>query len=168
MRRVMVETPYAGDVEWNVMYARRCMADALKRGEAPMLSHLLYTQVLDDTKPDERDLGINAGLAWRKSAEAGIFYLDLGISSGMMRAAELYTVEEIPIEERYLLNPPKAGTLRNPWLDARALRRAQLNGWREVTDDDRDYGGTLMWCVPARPGFNETRSTRSDLIMRYR
>ena len=57
---VCIESPFAGNVEFNVEYAKLAMKDSLSRGEAPFLSHLLYTQVLDDTKPDERGWGISA------------------------------------------------------------------------------------------------------------
>lgn len=82
---VDLESPYAGDVEANLEYARRCMADSLKRGEFPIASHLLYTQpgILDDTIPEERMLGINAGKAWAKHAVKTVVYIDRGISSGM-------------------------------------------------------------------------------------
>ena len=85
MKLVIVESPYAGGVSENVAYAREAMADCLRRGEAPYASHLLYTQpgVLDDGKPDERELGIEAGLAWGDCADATVVYTDLGISSGM-------------------------------------------------------------------------------------
>lgn len=84
-RLVILESPYAGDVERNVTYARACLRDSLLRGEAPIASHLLYTQpgVLDDNIPDERMQGINAGIAWRFAAEGSIVYTDLGISKGM-------------------------------------------------------------------------------------
>lgn len=84
-RLVILESPYAGDVERNVSYARACMADCLRRGEAPYASHLLYTQpgVLDDTIASERALGINAGFAWGEVAAARVVYTDLGISGGM-------------------------------------------------------------------------------------
>lgn len=85
MRRVIVESPYSGNVERNERYGRACLADCLARGESPLASHLLYTQpgVLDDTKPDERARGIAAGFAWRRVADATVFYVDLGTSSGM-------------------------------------------------------------------------------------
>lgn len=85
MRLVIVESPYAGNVERNVAYARRCVRDALARGEAPIASHLLYTQptILDDNIPSERQWGIDAGLAWRRVADASVVYTDLGISRGM-------------------------------------------------------------------------------------
>lgn len=52
MRRVIVESPYAGDIERNMRYLRACLADCLRRGEAPFASHAIYTQpgVLDDSE----------------------------------------------------------------------------------------------------------------------
>lgn len=90
MRLVILESPYAGDVEQNVRYARACLADCLRRGEAPLASHLLYTQpgVLDDGVPAERQLGINAGHAWIDAADAVVAYTDLGISRGMLQGIE--------------------------------------------------------------------------------
>ena len=85
MRLVIVESPYAGDVARKQRYARACLADCLARGEAPFASHLLYTQpgVLDDKRPEERTLGIAAGLAWAVHASATVVYMDLGVSRGM-------------------------------------------------------------------------------------
>jgi hypothetical protein len=85
MRRVIVESPYAGDIEKNLRYVRACMADCLSRGEAPFASHALYTQpgVLRDEDPEERKLGIYAGFEWRAAADATVVYMDLGVSTGM-------------------------------------------------------------------------------------
>lgn len=85
MRRVILESPFAGDIETNLRYARAALKDCLKRGEAPFASHLLYTQpgVLDDFDPEERMWGIHAGFEWNKVAEASVVYTDLGISKGM-------------------------------------------------------------------------------------
>jgi hypothetical protein len=82
---VYLESPYAGDVEKNVKYARACMKDCLERGEFPFASHLLYTQegVLDDNIEEERELGITAGFAWAVYATKTVVYKDLGISPGM-------------------------------------------------------------------------------------
>jgi len=70
MRRVIVESPFAGNVERNVAFARACLRDCLMRGEAPFASHLLYTQpgVLNDNIPEERALGINAVLVWAEKS----------------------------------------------------------------------------------------------------
>lgn len=116
MRRVILESPYAGDVARNVAYARRCLRDCLGRGEAPIASHLLYTQdgVLDDAVAAERELGIAAGLAWREVADAVVFYTDLGWSNGMCDALELVEREGIAHEVRHLdgreTPPPRRST----------------------------------------------------------
>ncbi len=102
MRLVIIESPYAGDIEANVEYARRCVRDSLSRGEAPIASHLLYTQpgVLRDEVPDERQWGIDAGLAWRKVAEATIVYIDRGVTKGMKYGIAAAYEANLPIELR--------------------------------------------------------------------
>lgn len=85
MRRVIVESPYAGDIPRNVRYAQDCLRDSLRRGEAPFASHLLYTQpgVLNDKVQEERQIGIEAGFAWGEVCDGVAVYIDLGISAGM-------------------------------------------------------------------------------------
>ena len=103
-RRVIVESPYAGDVETHVAYARAALHDCLSRGEAPIASHLLYTQpgVLNDDVPAERVWGIEAGLAWSHVAEASVVYDDFGISRGMQYGIENARKEGRPVEFRQL------------------------------------------------------------------
>ena len=81
----IVESPYAGEVERNVWYARRAVRHALGLGYAPIASHLLYTQpgILDDLIPEERQWGIDAGLAWGRVADVSLFFTDYGWSRGM-------------------------------------------------------------------------------------
>lgn len=102
MRLVILESPYAGNVEANIAYARICVRDSLRRGEAPIASHLLYTQpgVLNDEIASERQLGIDAGLAWRRVADASVVYTDRGISEGMRKGIEAALETGIPVEYR--------------------------------------------------------------------
>jgi hypothetical protein len=104
MRIVIIESPYAGDVEENVDYARACLADCLRRGEAPYASHLLYTQpgVLRDEVPDERTLGMTAGFEFYRAADLCAVYIDRGISRGMKRGIAIAEEREIPVEYREL------------------------------------------------------------------
>lgn len=101
---VLIESPYRGRTMWdrvrNTTYARRALLDSIARGEAPMASHLLYPQVLDEDDPAGRALGIELGLAWRVRATRGVFYVDLGWSPGMHAALEVYRFERIETEER--------------------------------------------------------------------
>lgn len=97
---VIIESPYAGDVWFNLNYARKCLSDSLARGESPIASHLLHTQVLNDCEPNERRQGIGAGLDWLKVAEKQVFYTDLGWSDGMRQARIEGERLGIEIEER--------------------------------------------------------------------
>jgi hypothetical protein len=99
----IIESPYAGDVEKNVEYARHCVHNSLLLGEAPIASHLLYTQkgILDDNIPEERRMGIDAGLEWIRVAEQVVYYVDNGWSDGM-RASHEYVKTHFP-EKRIIL-----------------------------------------------------------------
>lgn len=92
---VIVESPYAGDIELNTAYARACLLDCFSRNEAPFASHLLYPQVLDEAEPEGRALGIAAGLRigtdiLDSTLGKVVFYEDLGWSPGMHAADEFY------------------------------------------------------------------------------
>lgn len=104
MKLVILESPYAGDIKANVAYARACVRDSLLRGEAPIASHLLYTQpgILDDAVPDERAHGIAAGLAWRAVAHATVVYTDRGITAGMQHGIDAARAAGLPVELRQL------------------------------------------------------------------
>jgi hypothetical protein len=109
MRRVIVESPFASrsgerSRRQNVLYARDCLRDCLRRGEAPLASHLLYTQpgVLRDEIPSEREQGIAAGLAWGAAADATVVYVDHGISAGMQKGIARAKEEGRAIEYRRL------------------------------------------------------------------
>lgn len=102
MKKVILESPYAGDVERNIQYARQCLKDSLNRNEAPIASHLLYTQVLNDNVPNERELGIDAGLVWKDVADLHVFYIDYGMSKGMEYALEKAKENNIKTEFRKL------------------------------------------------------------------
>ncbi len=99
---VVIESPLSGDVERNTRYARACLRDSLLRGEAPLASHLLYTQVLDDTVPAERKQGMEAGFAWNAHAEKVVVYQDLGISGGMQAGILVAQRHGIQVAYRYL------------------------------------------------------------------
>ncbi len=105
MIKVILESPYAGDIERNVKYARMCVRDSILRGESPIASHLLYTQdgILKDEIPEERQLGIDVGLAWKNVADKHVFYIDYGYSNGMLYAKQYSVENNIPIEERKIL-----------------------------------------------------------------
>ena len=120
MRLVILESPYAGDIERNVAYARACLRDSLLRGEAPIASHLLYTQpgVLRDEIPEERAIGIAAGLAWLRVAGATVVYQDLGITEGMKHGIRTALEAGLPVEYRNVprwMRPGEIQEIRQIW-----------------------------------------------------
>lgn len=108
MLRVILESPFAGNFwqRWlNRRYARKCLRDSCMRGEAPLASHLLYTQALDDRNPHERTIGIEAGLAWGSMADATVVYVDRGISRGMQLGCDRAIAEGRPVWRRTIGKP---------------------------------------------------------------
>lgn len=89
MKKVIIESPFAGktalQVASNVAYLHDCIKDSLARGEAPFASHGFYTLYLDDTKPEQRKQGMEAGFAWGEVADTIAIYYDHGLSSGMKK-----------------------------------------------------------------------------------
>ena len=102
MKKVIIESPYSGDIHRNIKYARACLKDSLNRNEAPLVSHLLYTQdgVLDDSIKAKRLQGINAGLVWKEFADLHVFYVDYGMSDGMKYARGFSVGSGVQLEFR--------------------------------------------------------------------
>jgi len=121
---VVIESPFKGksyhETPLNILYARACAHDCLKKGEYPFASHLFYTQdgILDDKNEEERILGINAGIAWGNQASKTVVYIDRGISKGMeygiQRAKESGKIIEyrnLPNYEKFLEKAEKIVTM---------------------------------------------------------
>ena len=119
MTPVILESPFAADTaEDRAAFARyrdACILDCLRNGEAPFASHLMYTDILDDTKPEERKLSVKAGFVWRPFAKLTVVYTDLGISPGMklgIADARRYCDEESPLAHDVVYRELTIGELR--------------------------------------------------------
>ena len=105
MKRVIVESPYAGNIQLNEIYGEFCLHDCLvNHNESPYASHLLYTRkyVLRDEVPTDRKLGIEAGFEWRNVSELTVFYTDLGMTKGMVLGIEDCSKKDRKYEVRKL------------------------------------------------------------------
>lgn len=112
MIRVVIESPYgtkadgtrctAEEVARNLRYLDRCIRDSLALGEAPYASHGFFTSEgrLDDNDPQQRKLGITAGLAWGAAAELVAVYTDHGITAGMRQGIDRHQSNFTKIEYR--------------------------------------------------------------------
>lgn len=116
---------YQKEVNENIEYAQFAANYLIKQGYPSFASHLYYTQpnILDDTIPEEHEIGIQAGFnlldsLWEVVDEENeikklkcnpVFFIDYGISGGMMAALKraqgfLPNGEHMPNGEYYLEN----------------------------------------------------------------
>lgn len=124
-RRVVIESPFGRNVDGsvctpeqyarNTRYLKRCIADSLKRNESPYASHRFFPGVLDDTKPEERKLGIDAGQDWGMCAQLCGVYLDHGETDGMSKSIRRYVDAGIPLEMRRIGPEPDLAMLHCPF-----------------------------------------------------
>jgi hypothetical protein len=94
---VVLESPYAGDVDENKAYAALMTLALAGCGLAAYASHLHLTSFLDDRIPAHRALGIEVGLGIAEAASAVYFGTDLGWSSGMRAAYDVHRRRTRPI-----------------------------------------------------------------------
>ena len=79
---VYICSPFAGDIEKNVVATRTYSRFAVEQGYIPIAPHLLFPQFLNDSDQKERELGLFFGNAiMSKCSEVWVF--GSHISSGM-------------------------------------------------------------------------------------
>ena len=79
---VYICSPYAGNTERNTRKAIQYCQFAIREGAIPVASHLLYPQMLDESKPEDRELGTFFGLVLlTRCFECWVF--GLNITPGM-------------------------------------------------------------------------------------
>lgn len=149
MIRTIIESPFAGDTKKNTEYARAALLDCLRRGEAPIASHLLHTQVLDDSKAEDRLLGMQAGYAWISVAQQMAVYIDRGISDGMKLAVNLAlqdaTAPKIRILGAMTIIPTTAPGPSTPTVVVRSLKYnlsvpVNVYSWAAIVEVHDDSG----------------------------
>jgi hypothetical protein len=87
----------------NIVYARLALLNSLLRGEAPLASHLLYTQVWSE-KPELRANGIKAGVEMHQRVDQVALYVDLGVSGGMKAARDNAQLISVELSTRAILD----------------------------------------------------------------
>jgi hypothetical protein len=93
---VYVCSQYSGNIEVNIKSARRYSRFAVAMGYIPITPHLLFTQFLDDSNDEERELGLFFGnVLMSKCSELWVFgsTISSGMSSEIERAKrKKYTI----------------------------------------------------------------------------
>jgi hypothetical protein len=156
MKRVIIESPYAGHIDQNLAYLAAAIRDCFNRGEAPFASHALYPQVLSEET--ERQLGIHAGFLWWEAAEKIIFYTDRGWSPGMKDALARAVARNKPFETRTLeeIRGPEQAD-RTPSASIRALAESLgiPEGLTSVLSDPGPSNSLASADVPRAGGAEE-------------
>jgi hypothetical protein len=164
MQNVILESPflpsasdiraYAGQysqaelVRQNLIYARLCLENSLQRDEAPIVGHLLYTQL--GIGPEIRERGLKAASEWMRRADGLILFVDLGITQTMQNAATHARLVQTEVSRRtlYRLQPSQvreilADLVLKDWPHLEALRErpsAKLRAVQPIRPIQREDG----------------------------
>lgn len=107
-KAVLVVTPFMAEDPAKAAkmnrYALRATKDSLGKNEAPLASHLFYSEVLNVRNPIERDIGLQSQLTWLKAADIVAVYLDFGITPAMQVAINAAVLKNKRIEYRTIGN----------------------------------------------------------------
>ena len=97
MKKVYLCAPLGGDVHGNIERTKEYAGYALRCGTAPVVPHF-YALILDDSKPEERELGLRAGktLLWFCDE---VWVFGSVFSAGMK--AEIKLAKQLNITIRY-------------------------------------------------------------------
>jgi hypothetical protein len=93
---IFVASPYGGKEE-NLEKARKYCRFVWDRGYTPYAPHLFFPQFLYEDVPEERFLGIEAGLGVMLMCNAVWVFADDGISNGMDKEIDFALKNGIPI-----------------------------------------------------------------------
>lgn len=93
---VYIASPYAGDTEKNVRFAKAACRLAMEEGSTPIAAHLLYPQMLDDSVPEQRELGIRMGLKLLEACSE-LWLCGSRISEGMQEELKAAWKHGVPV-----------------------------------------------------------------------
>lgn len=103
-RLVIIESPYSNDdltmVNRHTLYAKQCLKDSFKRGEAPFSSHILYSDALNYRVRIDKDIGLISHVSWIAVCDLVAVYVDFGLSEGMQLAVNVAKIKHKRIEYR--------------------------------------------------------------------
>ena len=98
MRRAYICSPLSGNISGNIENAQRYARYALECGMAPVVPHF-YALILDDSKKEERSLGMQAGISLLWVCDEVWVFGD-EITEGMKK--EIIFAEKLNIKVKYI------------------------------------------------------------------
>ena len=94
MKLIYIASPYAGEVEQNIQFAKQACRMVMNQGHAFFAPHLIYPHFLNDDDPLQRQTGQNMGLAVLEKCDE-LWVFGSRISPGMTR--EIQEAERLGI-----------------------------------------------------------------------
>ena len=115
--KVYVCSPFAAygcvTIQENIKRAKEYCRYVIRQKKQPVASHLLYPQILDDSKQKEREMGLAFGLSLLKEcSEVYVFCGEDGMVSDGMRL-EIAYARRLMIPVKYINDPKAYG--KGPW-----------------------------------------------------
>ena len=98
MRRAYICSPLSGNISGNIENAKRYARYIFKCGMAPVIPHF-YALVLNDEIPDERKLGMQAGISLLWVCDE-VWVFGNEITEGMKK--EIIFAEKLNIKVKYI------------------------------------------------------------------
>lgn len=96
---VFVCTPYTGNIEVNIAFARQACFYAICCGYTPFAPHLVYPDIIPDNDPGWRAVGISMGCDWLAMCDE-LWACGPGLTAGMR--TEIDYANDMGIPVRYL------------------------------------------------------------------
>jgi hypothetical protein len=101
---VIIECPYGTEDpamrDRYILYAKKCVQDSIKRGEAPFAGQLFYLNFLNDKVPIEKDVSLISHMSWITVADLVAVYIDMGISASMQMGVNVAMIKNKRLEYR--------------------------------------------------------------------
>ncbi|MGE4282847.1 MAG: DUF4406 domain-containing protein [Clostridia bacterium] len=101
MKKIYICSPLKGldgNYKKNTMYAREIAKQVFENGDLPIVPHLFFPLIMNDTNPAEREKAIKMGLELLKMADCVHVYCRYGVSSGMKKEIDLAIELGIPVK----------------------------------------------------------------------
>ena len=102
MKKIYVCSPYRGNIEENIEYARKICRRICLNGDVPIATHLYFTQFLCDEIDAERELGIDFALKMLHECDE-VWVCGKKISEGMKKEINEAVKHGIPAIRKLLL-----------------------------------------------------------------
>ncbi|TCL37223.1 hypothetical protein EV210_10690 [Anaerospora hongkongensis] len=97
MKFVYVCSPLRGDIETNIRRAYGYCRFVIQQGALPLAPHAIFTAFLDDTIPEERQLGMSLGIELLKRSDE-LWVFGKRITEGMRAEIEVAIERNIPVQ----------------------------------------------------------------------